>query len=256
MKHRRAAADHEPVVNLELAEIHQYLRVRRSSRVERRLSTVVRRSIADGSIASSSSTVTIARGRGAVTTFEACPPRSSPCTTSPASSSSRRVCTTRLDARVERRHGGGDRRGRRAVTDVAELTGVPAILGHRVVTLHPKIHGGILADPTPTDTGPTWPSTASSRSISSSSTCIRSAERPGHRADRHRRPGDGARRGEEPRARRRRRRSRPTTQPVLDEFRADGRCRGGHPAAPRPRRRSPTPPRTTRRSSPGSTTPP
>ena len=34
------------------------------------------------------------------------------------------------------------------VTDVAELTGVPAILGHRVVTLHPKIHGGILADPT------------------------------------------------------------------------------------------------------------
>ena len=35
-----------------------------------------------------------------------------------------------------------------AVTDVAELTGFPAILGHRVVTLHPKVHGGILADPT------------------------------------------------------------------------------------------------------------
>ncbi len=34
------------------------------------------------------------------------------------------------------------------VTDVAELTGVPAILGHRVVTLHPKVHGGILARPT------------------------------------------------------------------------------------------------------------
>ena len=32
------------------------------------------------------------------------------------------------------------------VTDVAEITGVPAILGHRVVTLHPKVHGGILAD--------------------------------------------------------------------------------------------------------------
>jgi phosphoribosylaminoimidazolecarboxamide formyltransferase/IMP cyclohydrolase len=32
------------------------------------------------------------------------------------------------------------------VTDVAKLTGVPAILGHRVVTLHPKVHGGILAD--------------------------------------------------------------------------------------------------------------
>jgi phosphoribosylaminoimidazolecarboxamide formyltransferase/IMP cyclohydrolase len=33
------------------------------------------------------------------------------------------------------------------VTDVAERTGFPAILGHRVVTLHPKVHGGILADP-------------------------------------------------------------------------------------------------------------
>ncbi len=34
------------------------------------------------------------------------------------------------------------------VTDLADLTGVPAILDHRVVTLHPKIHGGLLADPT------------------------------------------------------------------------------------------------------------
>jgi phosphoribosylaminoimidazolecarboxamide formyltransferase/IMP cyclohydrolase len=34
------------------------------------------------------------------------------------------------------------------VTDVAELTGSPAILGHRVMTLHPKLHGGLLADPT------------------------------------------------------------------------------------------------------------
>src|SRR5688500_17011919 len=37
------------------------------------------------------------------------------------------------------------------VTDVAELTGVPAILGHRVVTLHPKVHGGLLADPADPD---------------------------------------------------------------------------------------------------------
>ncbi len=35
-----------------------------------------------------------------------------------------------------------------AVTDLAELTQVPPILSHRVVTLHPVIHGGILADPT------------------------------------------------------------------------------------------------------------
>jgi len=31
------------------------------------------------------------------------------------------------------------------VRDVKDLTGTPAILGHRVVTLHPKVHGGILA---------------------------------------------------------------------------------------------------------------
>ncbi|MFA5791906.1 MAG: hypothetical protein WC884_02625 [Candidatus Paceibacterota bacterium] len=31
------------------------------------------------------------------------------------------------------------------VTDVAEITGMPPILSHRVVTLHPKIHGGLLA---------------------------------------------------------------------------------------------------------------
>ena len=32
------------------------------------------------------------------------------------------------------------------VTDVADHTGSPPMLGHRVVTLHPRIHGGILAD--------------------------------------------------------------------------------------------------------------
>ncbi len=32
------------------------------------------------------------------------------------------------------------------VIDIATLTGYPAILGHRVVTLHPAVHGGILAD--------------------------------------------------------------------------------------------------------------
>jgi len=35
------------------------------------------------------------------------------------------------------------------VTDVAEITGFPPILSHRVVTLHPKIHGGLLALNTP-----------------------------------------------------------------------------------------------------------
>jgi phosphoribosylaminoimidazolecarboxamide formyltransferase/IMP cyclohydrolase len=32
------------------------------------------------------------------------------------------------------------------VTDVAQITGFPAMLGHRVATLHPLIHGGILGD--------------------------------------------------------------------------------------------------------------
>ncbi len=32
------------------------------------------------------------------------------------------------------------------VIDVADLTGSPALLGHRVVTLHPRVHGAILAD--------------------------------------------------------------------------------------------------------------
>ncbi|HVM08735.1 MAG TPA: bifunctional phosphoribosylaminoimidazolecarboxamide formyltransferase/IMP cyclohydrolase [Acidimicrobiales bacterium] len=32
------------------------------------------------------------------------------------------------------------------VTDLAEFTGYPPMLGHRVVTLHPLIHGAILAD--------------------------------------------------------------------------------------------------------------
>jgi phosphoribosylaminoimidazolecarboxamide formyltransferase/IMP cyclohydrolase len=32
------------------------------------------------------------------------------------------------------------------VIDVADLTGFPAILGHRVVTLHPAVHAGLLAD--------------------------------------------------------------------------------------------------------------
>jgi phosphoribosylaminoimidazolecarboxamide formyltransferase/IMP cyclohydrolase len=33
------------------------------------------------------------------------------------------------------------------VTDLATVTGFPPMLGHRVVTLHPLIHGAILADP-------------------------------------------------------------------------------------------------------------
>jgi phosphoribosylaminoimidazolecarboxamide formyltransferase/IMP cyclohydrolase len=38
-----------------------------------------------------------------------------------------------------------------AVTEVAEYTGSPEILGGRVKTLHPAIHGGLLARPTQAD---------------------------------------------------------------------------------------------------------
>ncbi|KKS45319.1 MAG: IMP cyclohydrolase / Phosphoribosylaminoimidazolecarboxamide formyltransferase, partial [Parcubacteria group bacterium GW2011_GWA2_42_18] len=31
------------------------------------------------------------------------------------------------------------------VTDVAEISGLPAVLGHRLVTIVPQIHGGLLA---------------------------------------------------------------------------------------------------------------
>jgi len=39
-----------------------------------------------------------------------------------------------------------------AVTEVADYTGSPEILGGRVKTLHPAIHGGLLARPTPART--------------------------------------------------------------------------------------------------------
>lgn len=41
------------------------------------------------------------------------------------------------------------REARIPVIEVSEITGYPSILDHRVVTLHPKIHGGILAKKTP-----------------------------------------------------------------------------------------------------------
>ncbi len=35
--------------------------------------------------------------------------------------------------------------------DVSDLTGFPEMLGGRVKTLHPAVHGGILARQTPSD---------------------------------------------------------------------------------------------------------
>ena len=94
------------------------------------------------------------------------------------------------------------------VTEVADVTGVPEMLGHRVVTLHPNIHGGLLADLD----NPEHVEDLERHGITPigldrvEPLSVRRASR--RRDDRHRRPGDGARRGEEPRARRGRRRSR------------------------------------------------
>lgn len=56
-----------------------------------------------------------------------------------------------VDAGVELVSSGGTAAALREValpvTDVAEVTGAPEILGGRVKTLHPAVHGGILADP-------------------------------------------------------------------------------------------------------------
>ena len=121
------------------------------------------------------------------------------------------------------------------VTDVAELTGFPAILGHRVVTLHPKVHGGILADPTdPAHRADLDDLRHRARSTSSSSTSTRSA-RPRHRADRHRRAGDGAGGGQEPRPRRRRRRPGRLRRRCSPSSRADGALSRRDPPAPGPR---------------------
>ena len=94
------------------------------------------------------------------------------------------------------------------VRDVSDLTGFPEMMDGRVKTLHPKVHGGLLARPRRSRTMPRrWPSTASARSISSSSTSIRSREtvakgagrRRDHREYRHWRPVDGPFGGQEPR---------------------------------------------------------
>ena len=100
------------------------------------------------------------------------------------------------------------------VTRVEELTGFPECLDGRVKTLHPRVHAGILADtrlpehlaqldelgiaPFELVVVNLYPFTATVASGAGA--------RRVRRADRHRRPVDGARGGEEPPERRRRRR--------------------------------------------------
>ena len=62
--------------------------------------------------------------------------------------------------------------------EVADVTGAPEMLGGRVKTLHPKIHGGILADRSKPGTWPTSRRTASSPSTWWSATSTRSRRTP------------------------------------------------------------------------------
>ena len=113
-----------------------------------------------------------------------------------------------------------------AVTKVEDLTGFPECLDGRVKTLHPTVHAGILADlrleshraqldelgiePFDLVVSNLYPFLAT---VASGAT-----HRGVHRADRHRRTLDGARRGQEPRQRRHRdlaRRSTPIWWPRL-----------------------------------------
>ena len=92
------------------------------------------------------------------------------------------------------------------VTPVEEVTGVPEMLGGRVKTLHPRIHGGHARRPAQARArGRSSPSTASSRSTWWSCNLYPFRETVAGGAsfddvietDRHRRACDGARRGEE-----------------------------------------------------------
>ncbi len=92
------------------------------------------------------------------------------------------------------------------VTDVAELTGFPAILGHRVVTLHPAVHAGLLADLDQPEHLADL-ERLGIEPISLAVVNLYPLQQPGDRADRRRRADDGPRHGEEPCPRRRRGRS-------------------------------------------------
>ena len=103
-----------------------------------------------------------------------------------------------------------------AVVDVAQLTGFPEMMDGRLKTLHPRVHGGLLAiraepahqaamianDIAPIDllVVNLYPFEATLRA--------RRLVRRHDREHRHRRPGDDPRRGQEPRRRRRDRRCR------------------------------------------------
>ena len=145
-----------------------------------------------------------------------------------------------------------------AVRDVSDLTGFPEMMDGRVKTLHPKVHGGLLAIRANAEHARAM----AAHGIAAidllvvnlypfEDTVARGARlRRLRREHRHRRPGDDPRRRQEPRRRRRRRRARrlrgaslPSSPPMAARRRS--RCASASPPrpmrAPRPMtRRSPT----------------
>ena len=142
------------------------------------------------------------------------------------------------------------------MTDVAAVTGFPEMLDGRIKTLHPRVHGGLLADRRLADHRRSWsrPDRAvrarrrEPLPVRGGCCATRDRARRARRGDRHRRPVDGAGGGEEPRQCRDRHRS------------GALRAGAGGPAARRrsrwacarrsPRTPSATRPRTTRGSPP------
>ena len=105
------------------------------------------------------------------------------------------------------------------VLDVSELTGFPEMMDGRVKTLHPKVHGGLLAirDNNEHAGGDARARHPPDRSAGGQPLSVRGDGREGrrfrrlHREHRHRRPGDDPRRRQEPRRRRGRGRAGATT---------------------------------------------
>ena len=114
--------------------------------------------------------------------------------------------------------------------DVSELTGFPEMMDGRVKTLHPKVHGGLLAIRDNAEHAAAMADARhpADRSAGGQPLSVRGDGREGrrlrrlHREHRHRRAGDDPRRRQEPRRRRRRRRAGRTTPPLLAELAANG----------------------------------
>jgi hypothetical protein len=109
-------------------------------------------------------------------------------------------------ASVDRRHGAGAARRGLTVTDVADVTGFPEMMDGRVKTLHPKVHGGLLA----LRDDPEHVAAMEAHGIGAidllvvnlypfEETVAGARTTPRHREYRHRRPGDDPRGGQEPR---------------------------------------------------------